>query len=78
MGRMRRRRFWKKIELGPVAAYRCSDQQTSLYRLLRSDKRMILERFPQMDTEKTKNVLPEKRQACLETRFLKLLRNLRK
>jgi SAM-dependent methyltransferase len=51
LGRMRRRRFWRKIELGPVdpSMFRSTDIPLPFIEVRR---KMILEKFPQMDREK--------------------------
>jgi len=51
LGRMRRRRFWKKIERGRVdpSLFRSTDIPLPFIEVR---KRMILEKFPQMDREK--------------------------
>ena len=53
LGRMRRRRFWKKIERGPVdpSMFRSTDIPLPFMEVR---QRMILERFPQMDRKKIK------------------------
>ncbi len=53
VGRMRRRRFWRKIELGPVdpSAFRSTDIPLPFIEVRR---KMILEKFPQLNEEETK------------------------
>ncbi len=51
LGRMRRRRFWQKIERGPVdpSMFRSTDIPLPFIEVR---KKMILEKFPKMDREK--------------------------
>jgi SAM-dependent methyltransferase len=51
LGRMRRRRFWRRIELGPVdpSMFRSTDVPLPFIEVR---ERMILEKFPQMDKKK--------------------------
>jgi ubiquinone/menaquinone biosynthesis C-methylase UbiE len=55
LGRIKRRRFWRKIEWGPVdpSVFRSTDIPLPFVEVR---KKMILERFPQMDAEKIKNL----------------------
>ncbi len=53
LGRIRRRRFWRKIEHGPVdpSVFRSTDIPLSFIDIRR---KLILEKYPQMDREKIK------------------------
>lgn len=51
LGRIRRRRFWRRIELGPVdpLSFRSTDIPLPYFEVRRN---IIVEKFPQMDSEK--------------------------